>query len=364
MISIFSNQSKMTGNRDSNLELYRIICMIMIVAHHYVVNSGLLSETGPVPSNPTSANSLFLCIFGMWGKTGINCFLMITGYFMCKSSITLRKFFKLLLWIYIYKLIIYFLFLNLGYETLSLIRILKLLMPIWGVNQNFTSCFLVFWLTIPFWNIFIQSISKRQHQLLLILLVGVYSVLGSIPTFGVSVNYVTWFGVLYLVSSYLRIYPSPIFEKKKLWMSITILASMVAVLSVVLMQLRFNNYIYFFVSDSNKFLALVISVASFLWFKNLNVSYSKLINTIGASTFGVFLIHANSNAMRQWLWSDTVNCVGHYNLPLYQLIGFSFGVVLIIFTTCIVIDRIRIKLIEEPFFKWFDKHQKKMQYDQ
>lgn len=29
--------------RASNLELYRIICMLMIVAHHYVVNSGLTS---------------------------------------------------------------------------------------------------------------------------------------------------------------------------------------------------------------------------------------------------------------------------------------------------------------------------------
>lgn len=28
--------------RDSNIELFRIITMIMIVAHHYVVNSGLL----------------------------------------------------------------------------------------------------------------------------------------------------------------------------------------------------------------------------------------------------------------------------------------------------------------------------------
>ena len=29
--------------RDSNLELYRIIVMLLIVAHHYVVNSGLIN---------------------------------------------------------------------------------------------------------------------------------------------------------------------------------------------------------------------------------------------------------------------------------------------------------------------------------
>ena len=85
----------MGGNsRLSNFELYRIIVMLLIVAHHYVVNSGvepLMAE------NPLAAKSIFLYLLGMWGKTGINCFVLITGYFMCKKQITLRKFLKLLL---------------------------------------------------------------------------------------------------------------------------------------------------------------------------------------------------------------------------------------------------------------------------
>ncbi len=31
------------GTRSSNLELFRIITMLVIIAHHYVVNSGLTS---------------------------------------------------------------------------------------------------------------------------------------------------------------------------------------------------------------------------------------------------------------------------------------------------------------------------------
>lgn len=30
------------GKRSSNIELFRILSMLMIVAHHYVVNSGLI----------------------------------------------------------------------------------------------------------------------------------------------------------------------------------------------------------------------------------------------------------------------------------------------------------------------------------
>lgn len=86
--------------RSSNLELFRIVCMLLIVAHHYVVCSRLTSEGGPLSSGSFSQNTLFLRLFGMWGKVGINCFLMITGYFMCKSQITIRKWLKLFLEIY------------------------------------------------------------------------------------------------------------------------------------------------------------------------------------------------------------------------------------------------------------------------
>ena len=51
-------------HRDSSLELFRIITMFLIVAHHYVVNSGLMVEDGPILTFPTSMHSLFLLMFG------------------------------------------------------------------------------------------------------------------------------------------------------------------------------------------------------------------------------------------------------------------------------------------------------------
>jgi hypothetical protein len=62
--------------RNSNLELYRILVMLAIVAHHYVVNSGLMSL---MDADPLNLKSIFLYLVGMWGKTGINCFVLITG---------------------------------------------------------------------------------------------------------------------------------------------------------------------------------------------------------------------------------------------------------------------------------------------
>ena len=54
--------------RDSNLELFRIITMLFIVAHHYVVNSGLMAQAGPIYGAVLSLPSQFLLMFGALAK--------------------------------------------------------------------------------------------------------------------------------------------------------------------------------------------------------------------------------------------------------------------------------------------------------
>ena len=329
--------------------------MLMIVAHHFVVNSGLFGPTNsPIANDPENAKSLFLLVFGMWGKTGINCFLMITGYFMCTSKITLRKFLKLMLWIYFYRIVIYVIFLCTGYEQASIICIVQILMPVWDFETNFTSCFIGFWLTIPFWNILIQNMTKRQHEILLILMLGMFTVLATVPKFRVSINYVTWFGIIYLIASYIRLYPRNIYKRTSLWGWMTLLIGLICIASVLICNHFKPEKCFYFVSDSNKILSVAFATVSFLWFNHLPIKYSKLINLIGASTFGVLLIHANSDAMRTWLWKDLLDNVGHYSLPLGNVVIFSFVSVLSVFFICNVIDVIRIYTLERPLFKWLD----------
>jgi len=344
--------------RSSNLELYRILCMLLIVAHHFVVNSGLTSSDGLLMNDNSSANSVFLTLFGAWGKTGINCFLMITGYFMCTSKITFRKFLKLMGQIYLYRWVFFAIFLVAGYESITVSSIVKLIMPIWDIQSNFVSCFIVFWLTIPFLSILVQNMNQRQHQLLLILSLGVYTICGTLPGFSITFNYVSWFGVIFFIASYIRLYPHPVFERRSLWGWMTLLSIALAMASIIGLRLFFGERAklgYNFVSDSNKFFAVAIAVCSFLWFKNMNLKYSKVINAIGAATFGVLLIHANSDAMRRWLWKDTLDVVGHYSLPTEELVLYSFGVVLAVFIVCNLIDQLRIATLEKWFFKWYDK---------
>ncbi len=159
--------------RSSNLELFRIIAMILIVAHHYVVNSGLLNC---ITSDVTSAKSLFLLIFGWAGKTGINCFVLITGYFMCTSKITLRKGLKLLLEVELYNILIFIIFLATSYVDFSFKLMLKSILPITSLKTGFVSCYLVFFCFIPFLNILIHAMNQKQHITLTSLCLCIFSI--------------------------------------------------------------------------------------------------------------------------------------------------------------------------------------------
>ena len=140
--------NKSNKERYSNLELYRILVMLLIIAHHYVVNSGL---TSVMNENILSYNTTFYSLFGAWGKTGINCFVLITGYFMCKSHITLRKFLKLFLWVITYSFIISAIFIICGYTPLGIVSMIYEAIPLKNLRTGFTSCFIVFYYRRKFW---------------------------------------------------------------------------------------------------------------------------------------------------------------------------------------------------------------------
>ena len=54
-----SGNEKTGAPRRSGLELFRILAMLGIIAHHYVVNSGLASAEGPILADPLSLRALW-----------------------------------------------------------------------------------------------------------------------------------------------------------------------------------------------------------------------------------------------------------------------------------------------------------------
>lgn len=340
--------------RDSNLELYRIIVMFLIVCHHYVVNSDLMSL---MKEDPLSTNSIFYYLFGMWGKTGINCFVMITGYFMCTSQITLKKFLKLVFQIYFYNIIITVIFLVCGYGGNKQEMVYWALVPLRAFSVNFVCGFVGLFFLIPYLNIVIRHIDVKRHIKLCIFGILVYTVIQYIPSVSINVNYISWFVILYFIASFIRLYPEKIYKNYSstvwgIFVLTSVLLAMLSVVTVLWFNCSFDSVLspYRFVSDSNEIFALLVSITSFMFFKNLKIKNSRFINMVASTTFGILLIHANSDTMRQWLWKDMIDCIGHYNVVIYAPI-----VVVCIYVCCSFIDYLRIISFEKWVMQKIDK---------
>lgn len=337
-----------TTSRESNIELYRILVMLLIIVHHYVVNSGLLNK---MSLEPLAFNSLYLYILGMWGKTGINCFVLITGYFMCCRKTTLRKFLKLLLEIEFYNVIIHLVFTIAGYQPFSFIGTALAFFPIKGISTDFASCYIVFYLFIPFLNLLLDSIDKRKLKLLIVLCLFTFSFLKVCPFYKVDINYVLWFCVLYLMGAYIRKYPWRNNENTNHWIKLLILSVFLSISSVIVLlwlqtkEVPFKD-MFFFVSDSNAPLAIFTAICMFMLFKSIRIPRNRIINVLGGGTFGVLLIHANCPAMRNWLWHDVFCNTDYYGTDAIYL--HAFIVPTIVFIICSFIEYARSKSIEKP----------------
>lgn len=336
-----------SATRESGIELLRIVMMLVIIAHHYVVNSGLLDV---ISDNMLSSRSLFLLLFGWGGKYAINCFIMITGYFMCKQEITLNKFLKLFLEIEFYKIGIYLIFLITGYSEFSIKDMVKTVLPVYSIGTGFMASYLVFFLFIPYLNILIKGIEEKQYIRLIVLCVLVFTMFPSVLKADVKIGYVGWFMVIYLIAAYIRLYPKPWFDDNRLWGIATIILLILSWGSVIACAWVSNylgkNAYYYFVNDSNKVLALFPAIATFMYFRNLKLGYKKWINNIAATTLGVLLIHANSDTMRQWLWRDVLGNVKAYDSE--YLVVHAVLSVIGVYIICVLVDLARIRFIERP----------------
>ncbi len=354
--------------RNSNLELYRIIVMLLIIAHHFVVNSGL---TGHIIENGDySAKSGAMMFFGAFGKTGINCFVLITGYFMSGSNITLAKFVKLYGQMVFYSLIISMIFFISGHDALtarSAVDYVCKIFPARSISDNFGGCFMVFYLCLPFLIVFVKALTRRQHFLLICLLLLFYTLLPMFPKFSVRFNYVEWFSILFVVASYIRRYNALDGVRHSYWGWATLGLLLgyglfcVAVMNNVADEKKFG-YVFHFVSDSNKVLAFALALCSFMWFKGLKIRQSRLINALGASTFGVLLIHANSDTMRQWLWVEKVKVVDSFiKYDTADMLLYAAACVVVIFMACASIDIVRSRFIERPLNSCIERAVRRVQ---
>lgn len=151
----------MRVERNINIEILRIVLMIMILILHFFYHGNILNEMSREINllNISIISIEVLCI------VAVNVFILISGYFLCKSKFDINKIIKLYGEIFVYSIIIGIILLLTNNVELNIKNLLYIFFPFITQRYWFFNAYILLILLFPFLNILINNISKEKFKL-------------------------------------------------------------------------------------------------------------------------------------------------------------------------------------------------------
>lgn len=275
--------------RQSNIELLRIVSMFFIVLEHILI-MGTDFFTSSVGNQLVVANSIIGFTY-----IGVNCFILITGYF--GADFSWNRLLNLYLICFFYELVGFLVAYGQGDVEWSTTALSYMLFPLSHSNTWFIRCYVILLLLLPILNAGIERLDKKQYQYALVLLTilnlyfGWFHKQTNFNGDGYNASQMVY---VYAIGRYLNRYVD--WEKIKSyrryifagWVILAIIWGVVQNINeLVHIVPHWNGWAY------NNPIVLVSAIVFFAYFRCMDVPQSKTINLLGATMLGVFLIHMN-----------------------------------------------------------------------
>ena len=277
--------------RNSNFELLRIISMCGIVALHYAGE-----DLGGAVSNYAYPNFSWFFFQGLNSVCVplVNCFVLITGYFLIqKTRFSLKKAVEIFSTTIVYGAVSYVIAFAVN-DGRTNMGIRDSLFPFICGKRWFVETYIILILVSPFLSILLNKLSKRSYLILLTIQLTFFSLWYSVGLsaplldngYGI-INFIT----LYMIGGYIRLYGET--TKCLCWRK----GKYAAVFGTcVFATFCLSYYIYPF---GYAFITVIAaSVAAFIFFLKWDIRYNKVINFLGASAFDVYFVHSDANTAR------------------------------------------------------------------
>ncbi len=311
--------------------------------HHYVMH-GTISFV--YIDAPFTVQNVFAIFFGSFGRPAVGIFVLICGYFSIKSDFKLPRFVSLIAQVFSYSVILLLLaiFILPGGSSIGRDEILASIFPTAYGTYWFATSYIVLILLSPYINKLLLKLTQKQHKALIVLFIVIWCIL---PTF-IGASYagsdLAYFVALYVIAAYIRLYPlkanpSRHFALFGFWAFI-VLASIASMSYLLNYSGVFRKYITYF-SDYTRLPGAMCALELFLAMSQTKPFYSKLINGIASTTFGIYLIHDNF-LIRPFLWRTIFNNAAYVDTSLF-FVHFIVSV-MIVFVSCALIDTLFWKL--------------------
>lgn len=258
--------------RNLNLELLRILSMFFIIAGHIGGRSESFST------------------FATIAPHAVNCFVLISGYFLITSKFKFERVLRIIAETIFYTFSITLILFILGKANVE--DLCKSIFPFaptkfsyWFVNK-----YLAIILLSPFIQKACTTITKKQYELLLGSMLLINSTLFSIFPFGALFGNgfsLMWLITVFITGGYIRLHYN---KGVKCWTwGLYTIAGLVV---YNLCGVYGGNIIEF---GYNSLITYTLAVCTFMWFQNIKISvdgvFGKLIAFIAPHVFAAYLIH-------------------------------------------------------------------------
>lgn len=282
--------------RKSNIELLRILSIFGVIILHYNGNIGNALE---LTINKQLNHNVLLYLESVC-ICAVNLFVLISGYFLCKSDRRkIEKPVKLILQVIIFSIVLYLVSVILGKNTFTTKEFLIHFIP----SNYFVILYVTLYFLSPYYNIVIKNIDKSLFKKMILTMFILFSIypyfvdflevflktdltgLSSIGILGSQQGYtIINFSLMYFIGAYIRYNDINISSKKLL---------------LYLLGISISIYVMKILPNMGEIaleycnpLVIIEAVIIFIIFKNWNINYNKLINSFAQCSFTVFLFHS------------------------------------------------------------------------
>ena len=147
--------------RNIAFDILRIIAMLMVTMLH-ITGHGL----GGVEIEAFSGTYWIVLIFNTFSLVAVNCFVLISGYFLSQKNISLKKMVALWFQVWTYSVAIYLVLCAMpGVDVnFSIPALVECLCPLLSNQYWFFTCYFLLHLVSPVLNRLMDAWDQQEHQ--------------------------------------------------------------------------------------------------------------------------------------------------------------------------------------------------------
>lgn len=282
-------ENQMKKERNSNLELLRIFCILFIIGDHFTGQSGIAEGS-------RTLIRAFYCSTTSLSRVACSVFIIISAWFCVDKAFRFRKIVHVWLTVIMYTVPIMLYLLYVG--EISRANLITALFPVEESPLWFAGYYIILLLLTPMLNLLLAKAPKHLIEYfigLFFLLLVLYPTLTARLGFFYHDIWIMIF--LYLLTGYIKKYRENIPSSDKcfalfltLWATLTLLRSLSQGYSSRLMGLV-GSYLETYRARLQTLPNLAMAYSLFFGFYGLKIKRSKVINTLASTTLGVYVYH-------------------------------------------------------------------------